>query len=366
MSKPDGMVKTESMSKRRRLSTAQDLADSGLIAAAELPQLRPVQSALAIGVSDHLARLMLDSPRHSALRRQYIPDPRELRVTEAELADPIGDAAHSPVKGLVHRYPDRVLLKIANVCAVYCRYCFRREMIGPQAETLGMAEKEDAYSYIRAHPEIREVILTGGDPMVLSTRQIGAALAALSAIPHIRFIRIHSRVPIADPLRIDADYIQKLRENMNGKPLYIALHVNHTDELSAEVCKVIEALHAEGCMLLSQSVLLCGVNDSLEALENLFTALTALHVKPYYLHHPDLARGTAHFRLPLHEGMALYERLRGRLSGICIPEYMLDIPGGYGKIPVNHSYVRVDGENTYTLRDPQGGTHIYHDDCAAS
>lgn len=353
-------MKGKSGISKRRLSSANDLMHHGLIDKADLADIEKTQDNFAIGVSDHLVALMADKPNHRAITKQYIPDIAELNVTDSETNDPIGDDAHSPVKGIVHRYPDRVLLKIANACAVYCRYCFRREMIGPGSDVLSAQGTDEALDYIRSHDEIWEVILTGGDPLILSARQLKATLQELTAIDHVRLVRIHSRVPIADPKRVNDNFLNAL--NACKKPVYLVLHINHKDEITAEVKTLLNHLHQAGCNLLSQSVLLRDVNDNADVLEDLFRELTAHNVKPYYLHHPDKAKGTSHFRLSLNEGMDIYQKLLGRLSGICQPSYMLDIPGGHGKIPINHSYIEEIAKGHYTVRDYNGNSHEYCDD----
>lgn len=353
-------MKVKSGALKRRLSSAQDLLAYGLIDEIAVQGIEKTKENFAIGVSDHLAALMAAKPNNSALTKQYIPDIAELNFTDSESNDPIGDDVHSPVKGIVHRYPDRVLFKIANACAVYCRYCFRREMIGPGSDFLSARDTEEALEYIRSHPKIWEVILTGGDPLILSAKQLNKALQDLIAIDHVRLVRIHSRVPVADPERINNNVLEALKSCR--KPLYLVLHINHKDEITQQVKDLMKQMSDAGCNLLSQSVLLRGVNDNVSTLEDLFRELIAHNVKPYYLHHPDKAKGTSHFRLPLYEGMSIYQKLLGRLSGICQPSYMLDIPGGHGKIPINHSYIEEKGKGHYTVRDYSGNAHEYYDD----
>ncbi len=300
--------------------------------------------------------------------KQYIPQLKELQILPEERLDPIGDEAHTPVKGITHRYPDRVLLKPANACAIYCRYCFRREMVGMRGEKLpdilSETEIETALHYIREHTEIWEVILTGGDPLILSARQLKNIMDKLNAIAHVKVIRIHTRVPIADPARITSAIIKALTLNTNQsvssqKAIYMALHINHAQEITEDVRRTLRALHKSGITLLSQSVLLKGVNDNADTLAALYRELVAVNVKPYYLHHPDLAPGTSHFRLTIEEGQKIVAALQGRLSGLCQPTYMLDIPGGYGKIPLTPCMIESHEKNTYTLTDYMGGAHAY-------
>ena len=289
--------------------------------------------------------------------RQFIPGLAELTVTPEERADPIGDHAHSPVEGVVHRYPDRVLLKLVNVCAVYCRFCFRREMIGPGKPALTTAQFDAALAYIAAHPEIWEVILTGGDPLVLSARRLGDAMKRIAAIAHVKIIRLHTRVPAVAPERITPALVRALKGH--DKTTYVALHANHPRELTPAARTAIAHIVDAGIPMVSQSVLLRGVNDNVETLSALMRAFVEVRVKPYYLHHADMAPGTSHFRTTLEEGQALMRALRGRLSGLAQPTYVLDIPGGYGKVPAGQTYVDLCGEAGAAVEDINGIRHDY-------
>ena len=294
---------------------------------------------------------LIEADPDGPVARQFVPDPREGEVAAEERADPIGDDAFSPVKGIVHRYPDRVLLKPLLACPVYCRFCFRREAVGKTNSTLSAAELEAAFAYIAAHEEIWEVILTGGDPMALSPRRLGAILARLEAIAHVEVIRIHTRVPVVDPKRVSAALVGAVTRD---KPVYVAIHCNHPDEITDAARRALARLADAGIPLLSQTVLLKGVNDDAATLEALFRALVRNRVKPYYLHHADLARGTSHFRTAIADGQALMAALRGRVSGLAQPTYVLDIPGGHGKVPIGPCYV-ANGRVT----DPHGCVHTY-------
>jgi lysine 2,3-aminomutase len=298
-------------------------------------------------VTDTIAALIEDDPA-GPVARQFVPDAREAEVAAEELADPIGDERFSPVKGIVHRYPDRVLLKPLLWCPVYCRFCSRRVVVGTQKSTLTPKELDDAFAYIESHDEIWEVILTGGDPFALSPRRLGTILRRLNAIPHVEIIRIHTRVPVVDPQRVPFGALK------SEKPLYVVVHCNHADEITEAARVAFKRLADAGIPLLSQTVLLKGVNDDAGTLETLFRTLVRNRVKPYYLHHADLARGTAHFRTSIAEGQALMRALRGRVSGLCQPTYVLDIPGGHGKVPVGPGYFE-HGQVT----DPQGCVHPY-------
>ena len=342
----------------RNLTTPAALPSSAASDVYKRQGLAGVAERYAIGITPALAAL---SVTHPAVARQFVPSAEELFASPAERADPIGDHAHSPVKGIVHRYPDRLLLMPTLSCAVYCRFCFRRESVG-DAGVLSATELAAALAYIRATESVWEVILTGGDPLSLSARRLTEILAALDAIPHVKTVRIHTRVPVAAPERINAALVTALRAV--SKPVYVGIHCNHAAELTPEVRAACGRLASAGVPLLAQSVLLKGVNDSVEALEALFRALVETRVRPYYLHHLDLAPGTGHFRVPIDEGQRLAQALRGRLSGIALPTYILDIPGGAGKVPAGAAYMSPDGDGTFLVRDPKGSTHVYAPDAA--
>ncbi len=291
--------------------------------------LQEVARRYAVAITPTIEKLIDNSDPRDPIALQFRPDPRELLITPDERMDPIGDDAHSPVEGIVHRYRDRILLKPVHVCPAYCRFCFRREMVGPgKRPTLAPRALDKAVGYIEAQPEIWEVILTGGDPFLLSPRRAGALMKRLSAIAHVKVIRWHTRVPVVEPARVSPDFAKALASE---KAVYVVLHANHARELTVEARAACAVLIDAGVPMLSQSVLLRGVNDNLDALAGLMRAFVETRIKPYYLHHPDLAPGTGHFRLGLEEGQALVRALRDEVSGLCQPTYVLDIPGGVSK-----------------------------------
>jgi len=346
---------------RQTLRNAAQLCDRNLIAPAERAAVEQVAARYAVALPSALAALIDPSDASDPIARQFVPDAAELEHQPHELSDPIGDDAHSPVEGIVHRYPDRVLLKLTHVCAVYCRFCFRREMVGPdKPNALSMQALAAALDYIRTHPAIWEVILTGGDPLVLSARRLRAVMKALGEIEHVKVVRIHTRVPIADPARITPDLVRALK--LKGKPTYMAVHVNHARELTPQARAACAALADAGMPLLAQTVLLSGVNDSEEALGELMRTLVECRIKPYYLHHADMAHGTAHLRTDIASGQDLMRALRGRLSGLCQPSYVLDIPGGHGKSPIGPNYLARTGSNgseRVVIEDYNGQRHAY-------
>jgi len=329
------------------------LIQAGLHGDLDRETLDRLHEQLPIGITPTMrAALRPGGP----IARQLLPAREELVVAPEELADPIGDAAHSPVSGVVHRYPNRALLMPTHTCAVYCRFCFRRDSVGGGA--LDEAALERALDYIRSTPTIREVILTGGDPLVLPDRRLGALLGALAGIPTLRHLRVHTRVPLVLPERVGPGLLAALRGRL---AVTVVIHVNHPDELSADGRAALARLADGGVPLASQTVLLRGVNDDADTLEELFWSLLESRVRPYYLHQLDRARGTGHFRVPLRGGRALMRELRRRLPGLALPEYVLDIPGGYGKVPVGPDYLRETSAG-WELRDLSGVAHAYPDE----
>src|SRR6266404_7872783 len=350
------------------LRQPSELVGRGLAPAADLAGLERVAARYAIAVTPDIASLIDSEDPDDPIARQFIPDVRELIEHAGESADPIGDDAHSPVAGIVHRYPDRVLFKLVHVCAVYCRFCFRREMVGPgKATALSEGAYRAALDYIRKHSEVWEVILTGGDPLMLSPRRIAEIMADIAAIDHVKIIRIHTRVPVADPARISPEMVAALK--VEGATTWLAIHANHPRELSDTARAAVARLADAGIPLVSQSVLLRGVNDDAATLEALMRAFVECRIKPYYLHHGDLAPGTAHLRTTLEQGQELMRRLRGRVSGLCQPDYVLDIPGGHGKAPIGPNYLWAENsfspereqhdETRYRIADYCGDVHLY-------
>ena len=318
------------------------------------PALEQVARRYAIALTPDFAALIDRADPHDPIARQFVPDARELDHTSEENADPLGEDALSPVPGVVHRYRDRVLLKLTHVCPVYCRFCFRREVVGPGGpQALSDQAIDAAVDYIASDPGIWEVILTGGDPFMLSPRRIAGVTERLSAIPHVKILRWHTRVPVADPARVSPDLVAALKSA--GKTVYVALHANHARELTPQARAACARIIDAGIPMLSQTVLLKGVNDDPETLAALMRAFVENRIKPYYLHHPDLAPGTSHFRMSIEDGQAIVRQLRGRLSGLAQPTYVLDIPGGHGKVPVGPGYIEEDGR----VIDPAGSPHNY-------
>jgi lysine 2,3-aminomutase len=345
---------------RKTLSRPGDLIAAGLVPGERLGVISEISNRYALALTADVADLIDPADPHDPIARQFIPDPLELDVKPQESTDPIGDDAHSPLAGIVHRYPDRVLLKPLHVCAVYCRFCFRREMVGRQ-RALSRAQLAAAIAYIRDHEAIWEVILSGGDPLHLSPRRLADIVQALARIAHVRIIRVHTRLPVVAPARVTAALVRSLKAA--GKATYVVLHANHARELSPNARAACARLIDAGIPMLSQTVLLRGINDDVQSLGELMRALVECRVKPYYLHHCDLAPGTSHWRTPIEDGQALARALRGRFSGLCQPTYVLDIPGGHGKSPIGPNYLERAGKRNwscrYVIEDFKGERHIY-------
>ena len=351
------MARVSSDDARVSLKSPAALARAGLIPAADLPALERVAARYAVSVTADIAELIDPADPADPIARQFVPRAEEMETDRVERADPIGDDAHAPLPGIVHRYPDRVLLKPLHVCPVYCRFCFRRERVGPDGHgTLSEAELAAALAYIADHPAIWEVVVTGGDPFALSPRRLGRIAEGLGAIPHVKVLRVHTRVPVVEPGAVDDALVAALKKFPGA--VFVALHANHPREFTPTAQAAIAQLVDAGIPMVSQSVLLRGVNDDAATLETLMRRFVENRIKPYYLHHGDLAPGTGHLRTGLSEGQALMRALRGRLSGLAQPLYVLDIPGGHGKVPAGPGYLAESG-GAWRVTDPQGTVHTY-------
>ncbi len=340
----------------RTLRDPAALVRAGLVPADAASGLERLAETYAIAVPPAVQALIDRTDTADPIARQYIPDVAELDTAPQERSDPTSDAPFTPVRGVVHRYPDRALLKPLLACPVYCRFCFRREVVGPDGGLLSEAELEAALDWFAATPQVREAILTGGDPLMLSPRRLGHIIRRLSAIPHLDIIRLHSRVPVAAPERITPDLLAALETE---KALFLCVHANHAREFARPARAALRALAGAGVALLGQSVLLRGVNNSPEALGELFRAMLAARVKPYYLHQLDRAPGTARFEVPISEGRAILRALRGRLTGLAWPTYVLDLPDGAGKAPLGPDFAVAEGAD-WLVEGPLDGVPQRH------
>ena len=348
------------------MTASATLRDVGELIAAGLARdhsrtaLAAVARRYAIAITPEIAALINPNDPHDPIALQFVPNPAELELRADERADPIGDIAHSPVEGIVHRYPDRALLKLLHVCPVYCRFCFRRESVGPgKTPSLPATALTAALGYIRDNAGIWEVILTGGDPFALSPRRLGFVMRELANIAHVKVVRFHTRVPVVDPTRVTAELIAALKAF--PRAVFVALHANHPRELHPTARHACARLIDAGIPMVSQTVLLRGVNNDIETLASLMRSFVELRIKPYYLHHADLAPGTSHLRTTIEEGRALMRGLLGRVSGLAMPAYVLDIPGGYGKSPIGPDYLAKSADR-WQVTDYCGGQHAYPGD----
>ena len=358
-------IKTRrSQSKDKTLRKGKELINEKLLSFEDASMLTEIEKNFSIAISPQMVNLIDKNIVNDPIAKQFVPSKNELNYTPAESLDPIGDDLHTQTKGIIHRYPDRCLLKPINVCAVYCRFCFRRDHVGPGNHALTKEELNRAFEYIKSHKEIWEIILTGGDPLFMKETSLQTIITQLDAIEHVKVIRFHTRVPVVDPTRVTDKLVEVLKNS--NKTVYVVLHANHPKEFNKLSEDAIAKLVDSGIPMLSQSVLLAGINDDIDTLSQLMRCFIINRVKPYYLHHGDLAKGTSHFRTTIDKGQNLMQQLRGNFSGICQPTYVLDIPGGFGKVPINHNYLcKVDdvqqSKNHYQVEDYRGNLHNYHD-----
>jgi lysine 2,3-aminomutase len=338
----------------------QQLAASAVTTAEQLACCFPVdQEALQQVIDRYPMRIspyylgLIKEPG-DPLWRQVVPDEKELSDT-VEMEDPLAEEHYSPVPNITHRYPDRVLFLVSNQCAVHCRFCTRKRKIGRQ---FAMTDKtvSEGIAYIRFHREVRDVLISGGDPLMLADEQLADILAAVRAIPHVEIIRIGTRVPCVLPQRVTKRLAKTLQQ---FHPLYINTHFNHPAEITFEAAQACALINDAGVPLGCQTVLLKGVNDTPAVMRQLMQQLLTIRVKPYYLHQMDLARGTGHFRTSIAAGLSIIEALRGHTSGLCVPQYVIDLPGGGGKIPLLPEYVLGEKDGNLLIRNFQGKLFSY-------
>jgi lysine 2,3-aminomutase len=335
---------------RHMLTSAADLARVVELSDEERAGLAATGGLFRVGITPYYAGLMDPARADCPIRRQSIPSPREADVAPGELRDPLGEDSHSPVPCIFHKYPDRVLLLVVDRCAIYCRHCNRRRLVGGD-DPPGLEELEQALAYIERTPRVRDVLISGGDPLLLSTRKLDAILTRLRAIPHVEIIRIGTRVPVVLPMRIDDELVGMLRRH---HPLFVNTHFNHPVELTAEARAACERMVDAGIPVGNQAVLLRGINSSVRCLRALLRGLLRMRVRPYYLFQGDTVVGTDHLRTPVEEAIALMGQLRGWMSGMAIPHLVLDAPGGGGKIPIGPTYLIEAGDEWAVLRNYRG------------
>jgi len=341
---------------KNRINTLADLEEHISLTDEERAGVILAGSKLAMSITPHFFNLIDKDDPKCPIRQQIIPHLNEGWEAPEEMADPCGEDSHMPVPGLVHRYPDRVLFLVTDRCASYCRYCTRSRVVSGVGEQQLETQWEAAFEYLERTPEVRDVLLSGGDPLLFSDSKLEKILSRLHAIPHIEFIRIGSRIPIFLPQRITPELCEMLRKY---HPLFISVHTNHPKELTTEVRNALGRLADAGIPLGNQSVLLKGVNDDVETQKALVQKLIRCRVKPYYLYQCDLIKGSSHFRTEVDKGLEIIEGLRGHTTGYAIPQYVIDGPGGGGKIPLNPDYVIKKDESTTQLRNYEGEEFSY-------
>ena len=341
---------------RNRISSLAEIEARLPLTADERAGLAAAPDHFRVGVTPYYFALI--DPQHPScpVRMQVIPRAGELRIEPGELEDPLGEDAHRPVPAIFHRYPDRCLLLALDRCAIYCRHCNRRRLVGQAESAISRQDLTDAVDYIRRTPAIRDVLISGGDPLTLSTDRLEEIIAAVRSIEHVEIVRIGTRVPVVLPMRIDDALCAMLKRY---HPLFINTHFNHPKELTPLARQACERLADAGIPIGNQTVLLRGVNSSARVLRKLFTELLRARVRPYYLFQGDVAEGTGHLRTSVETGIALMEQLRGHISGLAVPHLVIDTPGGMGKVSIGPDYVVERGPDHWTLRNYEGRTVKY-------
>jgi lysine 2,3-aminomutase len=312
-----------------------------------------------MGIPPYWAVLMDPDDPTCPIRRQAVPVEDEYKLSPNDMIDPLGEDSHMPVPGLVHRYPDRVLLLVVEVCSMYCRFCTRSRVVGTTAGYSRPANIEAAIDYIRAHRKIRDVLISGGDPLTLSDERLDDVLTKLKAIPHVEFVRIGTRNPVTLPYRVTESLCAVLKKH---KPVWMSLHFNHPKEVTEQVSRACGMLADAGVPLGSQTVLMRGINDRPAIMKKLFHELLKVRVRPYYIYQCDPVKGTAHFRTPVSVGLSIIEKLRGHTTGYAVPTFVVDGPGGGGKIPLMPNYVVSVKDGVWTLRNFAGKLFTYREE----
>ncbi|MEM6915124.1 MAG: KamA family radical SAM protein [Verrucomicrobiota bacterium] len=341
---------------RNRITSLEQLEQHLVLSEEERNGVILSGSKLAMSITPHFFNLIDRENPDCPIRRQVIPRVEETQISPHEMADPCGEDSAMPVPGLVHRYPDRVLFLVTDRCASYCRYCTRSRVVSGAGEQTLRTDREAAFQYLEEHTEIRDVLLSGGDPLLLSDKALERILERLRSIKHIEFLRIGSRIPLFMPQRITPQLCEMLQR---FHPLFISIHANHPRELTLEVKEGLERLANHGVPLGNQSVFLRGVNDDVETMRSLLHKLLMCRVRPYYLYQLDLIQGSSHLQAPVSKGIEIIEGLRGHTTGYAIPQFVIDAPGGGGKVPVNPDYVLQRNDERVVVRNFEGRTFEY-------
>ncbi len=341
---------------KNRITSGQQLDKLIKLRAEESLEIEKCLEHFKMAITPYYATLMDPDNPDCPIKKQAVPSVRELIVDDCEMDDPLCEEQFSPVDGLVHRYPDRVLFVLTHKCSMYCRHCTRRRMVGCEDFSLSTDKLERAFEYIRQNPKIRDVLLSGGDPLIMPDHWLENILKRLREIPHVEVIRIGTRTPVVLPMRITDELLSMLRKY---HPLWINTHFNHPKEITPESIRACEKIVDSGIPLGNQSVLLRGINDNADTLKELFTKLVKFRVRPYYLYQCDVAKGIGHFRTPVSQGIEIMKHIRGYISGYAVPEYVIDAPGGGGKTPVNPDYIMSLDDKKAVLKNYEGKLYTY-------
>jgi len=341
---------------RHRITTYEQLKEILNLTPEEIEGIKHSKGSLSLAVTPYFASMMDPNNPNCPIRRQAIPRIEEFHLSKNEMVDPLGEDKHSPVPGLVHRYPDRVLLLVTDQCAVYCRYCTRRRLVGSNERSITQGNFEEVLKYLKSHRKVRDVLLSGGDPLLLENERLEEILSRLRALPHIELLRIGTRAPVTLPQRITGGLVRMLKKY---HPLMISIHFTHPKEITEAVRRACNELADGGIPLGSQTVLLKGINDKPYVMKKLVHELLKIRVRPYYIYQCDLAMGTEHFRTSVATGIQIIEKLRGHTTGYAIPTYVIDAPGGGGKIPLEPDYVISKEKGKLVLRNYEGQVFEY-------
>ncbi len=341
---------------RNRIETVEDLKKHVELTVEEEEGVRQCLGVLRMAITPYYLSLIDLNDPHDSIRRQAIPTACELHQSEADLLDPLHEDTDSPVKGLTHRYPDRVLLLVTDQCSMYCRHCTRRRFAGQTDQAVPVEQIDGCIEYVRNHPEVRDVLISGGDPLVMSDERLEYIIAKIREIPHVEIVRIGSRTPVVMPQRITPELCNMLKKY---HPVWLNTHFNHPKEVTEESKRACAMLADAGVPLGNQSVLLAGVNDCVFTMKKLVHELVKMRVRPYYIYQCDLSMGLEHFRTPVGKGIEIIEGLRGHTSGFCVPTFVVDAPGGGGKTPVMPDYVISQTPRKVILRNFEGVITTY-------
>ena len=341
---------------KNRITNIDDLRKIIKLTPEEEEGVTKTEGRLLMAITPYWATLMDSQKPNCPIRKQSVPTKHEFEISTTDMVDPLSEDKDSPVPGLVHRYPDRVLLLVTDMCATYCRHCTRRRLVGSEDKLAKPHKLDQAFDYIRSNKRIRDVLISGGDPLVMSDERLEEILKTLKSISHVHFVRIGTRVPVTMPMRITSELLSMFKKY---SPLWMSIHFNHPKEITKRVVRACNSLVDNGIPLGSQTVLLKGVNDRPYIMKRLMHELLRIRVRPYYIYQCDLSTGIGHFRTPVGVGINIMERLRGHTSGYAIPTYVVDAPGGGGKIPVSPNYIISQAKGVFTLRNYEGKAFTY-------